>query len=275
MNEQHQKVRAWLETLFVDEPVPAFEMNSQTIEVLSGLVDINQKKDRNMKMLVEDFEQKREEYRIEAKRLQRIISSVGLPLSNMSQSGLTSVRTLANTAMVLDLKNSKMSSYLLGINEFSKELHSVKEQDIKTEHAMKQQLQKMNKALVEYNSLKKACKALEEQVSLQEPVLKQRLRDTGFLNQKTLEYQRQLDQLQIYQKQAGSEPALYHKALEKKHENIVKLEEELKPLKSKLDTYHSLPPNISLAKVKLEEAKRQLESLEEQLTTNIDSMHNM
>ena len=44
-----------------------------------------------------------------AKRLQGIISSVGLPLSNLSQSGLTSVRTLANTALLLDLKDTKMS----------------------------------------------------------------------------------------------------------------------------------------------------------------------
>ena len=43
----------------------------------------------------------------------------------------------------------------------------------------------------------RACEALEEQISLQEPILKQRLRDTGFLNKKTVEYQRQLDQLQV------------------------------------------------------------------------------
>ncbi|CAB3984523.1 HAUS augmin-like complex subunit 1 [Paramuricea clavata] len=275
MNEQHQKVRAWLETLFVDEPIPTFEINSKTIEILSTLVDINRKKDQDAKILTEDLAQKKNEYRSEAKRLQRIISSVGLPLSNLSQSGLTSVRTLASTALLLDLRDTKMSSYLLGINELSKELHSAKEEEIKSKHATTKQLQKTNKALIQYNSLKKACETLEEQISLQEPILKQRLRDTGFLNQKTGEYQRQLDQLLSYQKQANLEPALYHKALEKKYEDVVKLEEDLKPLKSKLDTYHSLPPDISLAKVRLEEARRELQSLEEQLTRNIDSMHSM
>ena len=43
----------------------------------------------------------------------------------------------------------------------------------------------------------RACDTLEEQISLQEPILKQRLRDTGFLNQKTGEYQRHLNQLQV------------------------------------------------------------------------------
>ena len=46
-------------------------------------------------------------------------------------------------------------SYFLGINELSKELHSVKEEELKAKHATKKQFQKMSKALVEYNSLKK------------------------------------------------------------------------------------------------------------------------
>jgi hypothetical protein len=46
-------------------------------------------------------------------------------------------------------------SYLLGINELSTELHAVKEEEIKAKHRMRKQLQKMNNALVQYNSLKK------------------------------------------------------------------------------------------------------------------------
>jgi HAUS augmin-like complex subunit 1 len=59
------QVRAWLETLFVDEPIPTFEINSKTIEILSGLVDINRKKDQDAKILTEDLAQKKNEYRSE------------------------------------------------------------------------------------------------------------------------------------------------------------------------------------------------------------------
>ena len=59
------QVWAWLETLFVDEEIPAFEINSKTIEILSGLVDINTKKDRDVKILIEDLAQKKEEYKSE------------------------------------------------------------------------------------------------------------------------------------------------------------------------------------------------------------------
>lgn len=275
MNEQHQKVRVWLETLFGDEPIPAFEINSKTIQTLSSLVDINTQRDRDTKLLVEDLEQKRNEYASEANRIQTIISSVGLPLGSLSQSGSASIRTLANTALLLDLKDTKMSSYLLGINKLSKELQSSKEERMREKYSSVKLLRKTKAALVKNDSLTKAYETLEEQMSLQEPILKKRAEETGFFKRKSEDYQKRFEELQNYQKQAKFEPSLCHNALEKKYEDVLRLEDELKPMKSKLETYNSLPPDLSLAKVKLEEAKRELAALEEQLTKNIDSLHSM
>lgn len=275
MNEQHQKVRAWLETLFGEDPIPTFEINSKTIETLSRLLDINAQRHQDMRLLIEDLEQKKAEYTSEADRIQEIISLVGLPLGSLSQSGSTSVRTLANVALLLDLKDTKMSSYLLGINELSKALQSSKEEKLKAKHSSAKLLRKTKCALVKYDSVTKAYEALEEQISFQEPILNKRFKETGFLYQKAKQYQERFDELLDYQKQTKLEPTLYHNALEKKYEDVLQLEEELKPLKSKLETYHSLPPDISLAKVKVEEVKRELAALEEQLTKNIDSMHSM
>lgn len=275
MNEQHQKVRVWLETLFGDEAVPAFEINSKTIQTLSSLVDINTQMDQDTRLSMDDLEQKRNEYASEANRIQNIISSVGLPLGSLSQSGSASVRILANTALILDLKDTKMSSYLLGINELSKELQLSKKERMRERHSSAKVLRKTKAALVKNDSLTKAYETLEEQMSLQEPILNKRLKETGFLRQKAEEYQKHFDELQSYQKQVKLEPSLYHNALEKKYEDVLRLEEELKPLKSKLETYHSLPPDLSLVKVKLEEAKRELTALEKQLTKNIESMHSM
>lgn len=55
-------MRVWLETVFGDESVPAFEINSKTIQTLSSLVDINTQRDCDAKLLMEDLEQKRNEY---------------------------------------------------------------------------------------------------------------------------------------------------------------------------------------------------------------------
>ena len=62
-----EQVQAWLETLFLDKPIPAFEINSKTIGILNGLVDINEKKDRDIKILIEDLAQKKDEYHSEGR----------------------------------------------------------------------------------------------------------------------------------------------------------------------------------------------------------------
>ena len=46
-------------------------------------------------------------------------------------------------------------SYILGINELSRELHSAKEDKMKCKESRTKLLRKTNKALIQYNSLKK------------------------------------------------------------------------------------------------------------------------
>ena len=65
------------------------------------------------------------------------------------------------------------------------------------------------------------------------------------------------------------------------HDAIVELkasldearENELKPLKAKLEGYRGLPPNSQLALAKLAEAEKELEDLTASLTREISSLH--
>ena len=66
----------WLEAVFGDEPIPAFEINSKTIEVLSSLVDINTQRDQDTRLLLKDLEQKRDEYASEGE----VISELNFPV---------------------------------------------------------------------------------------------------------------------------------------------------------------------------------------------------
>lgn len=44
-----------------------------------------------------------------AKRIQQILSRIGVPLNNLSQSGMTSVKILTDAAVVLELKDIQHS----------------------------------------------------------------------------------------------------------------------------------------------------------------------
>ena len=62
------QVRSWLEKLFQREgAVPEYEINGQTIEVLYQMALRCEVRERSAKVIIEDLEQKSEEYTAESK----------------------------------------------------------------------------------------------------------------------------------------------------------------------------------------------------------------
>jgi hypothetical protein len=65
------QVHSWLEQLFQGEGgVPEYEINSQTIEQLYQMALRCQARERSAKVIIEDLEQKAEEYTAESKQLE-------------------------------------------------------------------------------------------------------------------------------------------------------------------------------------------------------------
>ena len=115
MEEKHRCVRLWLEQTFVDQPIPQYEITEKTINILYNLMLKNQLCDRQARVVIEDHQQKVEEYNTEAQRLSRILHQVGLSSASLSQSGFMSLRTMASVALLLQLKDASTTNYLLGL----------------------------------------------------------------------------------------------------------------------------------------------------------------
>ncbi|XP_022104709.1 HAUS augmin-like complex subunit 1 isoform X2 [Acanthaster planci] len=273
VSERHREVRAWLERTFAGAAIPQYEINERTMEILQGLMTRNQERDREAQIVTEDAWQKTEEYNTEAIRLAGILQSVGLSATSLSQSGNVSLRTLASVAGTLEVKDASTSSYLLAMMEMSKVAMETEEARQQEKRLSEQLFSKTKAALIKCNTLRKALQALEEQAEFQGPELEKKNQQAGVLNSKAKEYQAQLHQLQMQLERNNVEPSLYHQSLVKLSEELVALNAKLAPLKSKLDSYHNLPPDISLAKVRIEEAKRELGKMEAELSRNIDMMH--
>ncbi|KAL8575393.1 hypothetical protein ACOMHN_000009 [Nucella lapillus] len=71
---------------------------------------------------------------------------------------------------------------------------------------------------------------------------------------------------------SGVDSSLFHENLVKKAQALQKLEEELEQSKKKLQDFHDLPVDISQAKVKLVELRREVGLMESQLSRKIDAM---
>ncbi|KAL3865759.1 hypothetical protein ACJMK2_043116 [Sinanodonta woodiana] len=273
MNQKHQEVQAWLERTFAGATVPAYELNQRTVGLLHELMLKNERSDRNMQLVIEDLRQKSDEYNAESCRLENILKSMNLTPASLSQSGIMSLRALANLALLLKTKDASDTNYLLALQHLQTEMSKVEDarkQELRTTENLQQ---KTKSALIKYNSLKRALELLEEQAAGQHPEMENHVTQTKFFHDKSRDYRGQIQQLQNHLDKIRADPSLYHQTIVKQAEELHALKEEIAPLKAKLDAYHSLPPDISLAKVKLEEIRQQVAALDAEITKRIDLMH--
>ncbi|XP_070541976.1 HAUS augmin-like complex subunit 1 [Ptychodera flava] len=273
VTERHRKVQAWLDEVFAGSSVPPYEINTRTIDILTDLMKKNEARDRETEILIEDLNQKALEYHVEAVRLASILQSIGLSSANLSKSGSLSLSTLANISQMLELKDGSMSSYLLGLTELSRDLTETSEARLQEKYMADQLLAKTQNARIKSSYLKKHLQKLEEQAEHQEPDLKKKSQNAGFLQTKARQYKDKLQHSQEQLNISGVDATIYHHNLEKKAEELKQLKKQLAPLRLKLDTYHQLPANPALAQVQIEEAKRELASLEREISKRINQMN--
>lgn len=69
------------------------------------------------------------------------------------------------------------------------------------------------------------------------------------------------------------DPNLRHTSLEKRYKELNLASEKLLKLKSKLDIYSDLTPDLNLAKIQVQNLKEELLQLENQITDNISNIN--
>ncbi|PFX34385.1 HAUS augmin-like complex subunit 1 [Stylophora pistillata] len=269
--EKHNQVFTWLQQVFGQDHIPQFEINSFTLNILEQLAKRNLEQNKTTethKLRMHDL------FGLQSvERLTRITEQVGLPVSCMSQSGRMSLKTLASMAMLLGTKDCSNSSLLLGITEQSQALSAAVDANTEEKGLLSRLLVKTKKAQANASDLQRSLDGLQDQMALQTPQLKKNAQETDFVKLKCKEYEKSNRELEEYQSKTQLDSSIYHGSLVKKAEEVRLIKAKMKPLKDKLEGYHSLPPDISQAKVKVEEAKGQLETLEKQLSVSIDTLH--
>ncbi|XP_071110633.1 HAUS augmin-like complex subunit 1 isoform X1 [Haliotis cracherodii] len=273
INEKHQQILVWLEQMYGGESVPQFELNQKTISILYKLMQENQLQDKNCQLVIDDLRQKAAEYGVEAQRLSRVVKDVNLSQGCLSQSGVTSLRTLANLALLLDVRDASDTSYLLALQNLSSDLMKTAETRKQEETCLAEFTQKSKAALHKYNSLLKTLHHLEEKSVTQRPETEKRRKKVSFFIDKAKQYKGSMQKLQAELTRVGADPSLYHQTLVKKSEELQALKQKIAPLRIKLQMYYDLPPDLSQTKVKIEELKQQVSALESELTRRIDLMH--
>lgn len=272
MNQRHREVCQWLDAIFGTDAVPSYEINPTTIDCLWKMMKKNEKQDNAINLVIDDLRQKANEYSNEATRIGRMLSGVGLSFNSLSNSGTASLSTLVDMALILRTKDACDTSLMLAISDLYL-LISRQAATRKLEEKMSSELQaKKTAILLKNTTLKQRLKLLEDEAAEHDVKMKKGTKQMALLQATGKEERKSIRHLEEKLRSSGVNSELYHSTLIRRSEELKASRETLHSLRAKLDSYQSLPPDLALAKVKVEEARRELAAIEEKITEQFDVM---
>ncbi|XP_051962372.1 HAUS augmin-like complex subunit 1 [Xyrauchen texanus] len=276
MCEKSKIVTQWLKKVFGQQPVPEFEVNTRTVEILHELAESSEMRCREVTLLIEDHEQKAAEYSSDGAHLQEVLlQGVGLQPGGVSKPTVDLLSVLEGTAEVLKIRDTSLESFMPAINKLTNDVLEAE----KTERRLQQELTAVRKKMtVAVDRRKKLQDNLMKITHIQQvevATIEERLLNMDFMKSKFRDLtcrnkmaQKKLDSLHM-------EDSLSHQAILQMSEKIAALKEETLPWKQKLEPYSDLSPSPALARVKIEEAKQELAALDAQLEQKIDFMNTL
>ncbi|XP_043944928.1 HAUS augmin-like complex subunit 1 [Protopterus annectens] len=262
MEEKIGKVALWLKKVFGNQPVPDYEVDTRTVDILYQLAELNTARDKDFSLVIEDLKQKTSEYALEANYLQGLLlESAGLSFSSLSSNGCSYLNTMKDSALVLNLRDSSERRYLYAVEELEKECLTTEEKIQKLDQELTSLRCELTKTLVLEKSLQEDLKKTEEQQVVERAKAENRIKNMEFLSAKSDDFRFKIRVAEEQLTASGFDKTLSHHSLVDLSEKLTMLRQEIRPLKKQLESYLDLTPNPSLAKVKIEEAKRELEAL--------------
>uniref|UniRef100_A0A672U936 Uncharacterized protein n=1 Tax=Strigops habroptila TaxID=2489341 RepID=A0A672U936_STRHB len=77
-----QRVTTWLKKVFGNQPIPQYEVNEQTVDILCKLAEYNEARDTDVSLVIEGLKEWSKEYKAEGEFQAPVLSSIKVILSN-------------------------------------------------------------------------------------------------------------------------------------------------------------------------------------------------
>ncbi|XP_008331458.1 HAUS augmin-like complex subunit 1 [Cynoglossus semilaevis] len=271
MCEKMKKVNIWLSSVFGDQLVPQFEVNTRTVDILYQLCESSEARCSEISLLIDDLKQKTTEYQADASHLQDVLlQATGLSSAGLSKPAADYLSALVDNAMVLGVKDTSLASFLPAVNNLTNEHLEAEKTHRRLERELKALRKKLADTLVLHSSLQEDVSKAVKAQALESAKAEERLLNMDFVKAKTKELSNRRERAEAQLLSRNMDKSITHQAIVQLAEEVNTLKKEIIPLKKKLDPYMDLSPNPSLAKVKIEEAKRELAALDSQFDMNVD-----
>ena len=275
MNSHHSFVRSWLESIFGDsgDPIPSYEVSESNLSFLYELSSLSQSRTREAQLLGNLHRKQISEYKAESDRLNKALGVVGLDPHRLSGPVEKFAEVLTDLSLVLDLDDPSENEVCLRLSEIQVRSSGIPVRDLRLVKSQKEEKKKLLEALKELSQNQVNLKTIEANSRRHEENSQQSKKKLLFMEQKQKEYLRTLEKYDALLKRNGFQKELQHDVLVVLKKQLDSLKETYAPLKSKLDSYEELPPNLELAMVKVAEAQKGLDDLTNELTEEISALH--
>ncbi|XP_010012943.1 PREDICTED: HAUS augmin-like complex subunit 1, partial [Nestor notabilis] len=212
--EKLQRVTTWLKKVFGNRPVPHYEVNEQTVDILCKLAEYNEARDRDVSLVIEGLKEWSKEYKAEAKYLERLLSEeLGLSIYKLSRKGTIYLDVLVSSAMTLETKDTSLASFICAINERTSELYTTELENREMELELKNLMEKITTALKLESQLEKDLKNTQELITVKKAKVDRRSQDLQFLKLKCQELKRRIEAAEMELAATGFDESLSHKSL--------------------------------------------------------------
>ncbi|NXJ22461.1 HAUS1 protein, partial [Dicrurus megarhynchus] len=237
------QVTLWLKKLYGDMPVPRYEVNERTVDILHEVMECSEERDRDVSLLIEDMKDQAAKYEAEAKYWQDILEeSLGLSVDSLSEEATMDLNDLVESAMALEVEDTSLTSFYSAINYMSSELFKTKSKNQEMELKLKTLTKKLTSALMMEKQLDEDIKKVVESQKAESAKAESRSKNLTFLEKKSEDLKIRIEDAEKKLIDTGLDQSLTHEALVKLSEELAAVQKKLSPLKKEVESYHDLPP---------------------------------
>ncbi|KAK4304560.1 hypothetical protein Pmani_023441 [Petrolisthes manimaculis] len=260
MDIKHREVVQWLEEVYGNDQIPPYEKSERSINILHQLMTVSKCSEKNAKLLAADYATKTAEYNAEGQQINKWLESVNIKPSILLKEGQEGLTAFATSAQVLDVHIPTSTNIILAANQLEMEhMQTVNEQE--QERGRMCQLLELNKAVgMKIEEIRSIHKQAEATWNQQQEVLAKDKKQEYYVKEKRKDYISDMNYYEAKLNQVGMTKNIMHSTLCKQWAQLKEVEQQVSSLETKLKSYN-LPPDMTLAEVKVEEARQKLASL--------------
>ncbi|NXF11053.1 HAUS1 protein, partial [Smithornis capensis] len=182
------QITLWLKKIYGDQPIPQYEVNEKTVDILYDLMECSEARDRDVSLLVEELKHQTTEYKKQTKELEDSLrKSLGLSLSSLCNEATGSLSNLVESAMILETKDTSLISFSCAINSKTSELFEKESENREMERKWNTKRKKLMSALALERQLQEAIRDIEKCQTIENTKMENRSKNLEFLRHKSLE----------------------------------------------------------------------------------------